>query len=201
MTDSPGLIGSHRLRLRALPLERAIPTIPLRSGQPIEKTEPKSADELRADREWLRDQQPLLTACVFCDWTFAGTVGEGRRAALEHRVVEHSAAAVRVGRGRRGMRWGKSDESDPLVVAARAEQNRVRAEREDADRLAKIERGRQDRGEEPQALLGAEPPTQTAGSLSPRDESGWEAGGMLAAEDAGTGEVGVPPCPDWEEAA
>lgn len=37
-------------------------------------------------QEW-RDEQPLVTRCAFCPWSFEGTAGEGREAAVEHRAV------------------------------------------------------------------------------------------------------------------
>jgi len=147
VTDSPGLIGRHRVGVRATPLGVAMLPGTRRpfeeQSQPIAEFVPKTADELRADREERRDAAPMSTSCAFCDWTFEGTAGECRDEASAHRETAHPDAQNRVGR-RRGQSIGawRRDETDD-VTADRAEANRVRAEREDAERLAKIERGRQ----------------------------------------------------------
>ena len=153
--------------------------------------------EMKAEhQEWL-DSQPTSTSCLFCDWTFDGTAAECRDAAAAHREQSHPDAQNRLGR-RRGKSVGAwRKEAGETASAERAEANRLRAEREDADRLAKIERGRQrdalakldagepqDREEEiPGARLDAEQPEPQPGcSPPPRDETGLEE--TPAAEDA-----------------
>jgi hypothetical protein len=89
-----------------------------------------------------RDNTPLTSRCTFCGWTHHGTAIEGRAAALEHRRAEHPEAAARPRRPRARRSWPKtslrtsSDEAQIRVDAAEA--NRVRAEREDGERLEKV---------------------------------------------------------------
>ena len=44
--------------------------------------------------EWALAQQ-TLTKCGLCDWTFEGTMAEGKLAAKEHRESEHPELAQR----------------------------------------------------------------------------------------------------------
>lgn len=192
MTDSPRIIGRSRVQPRALPLGAAVPLNYRRpfdpTADPVEPITPKTADEFRAESEERRDQQPMATGCGFCDWRFEGTAGACREAAAAHREVEHPDATNRVGRGRgRGIgKWQRDTRNPDVIAADRAEANRVRAEREDAERLANIELGRQrdalasmdaglpqDREEEKGAHAphAESPAPQTADSPPPRDES------------------------------
>jgi hypothetical protein len=96
-------------------------------------------------QEWA-DSQVTTSACAFCDWTFEGTAGEGRERALEHRRAEHPEACVRKPRRRgsnmrkRALRTASEEEQ---VKVDTEEARRVRSEREQAEMLAKIERGRE----------------------------------------------------------
>ncbi len=96
------------------------------------------------EREWA-DSQTITTACAFCDWTFEGTVLEGREKALAHRQKKHPEACIRRPRPK-GSRITKrklrtAGEEEQIKIDA-AEANRVRSEREQAQMLATIERGR-----------------------------------------------------------
>lgn len=197
MSDAPRLIGRNRVGPQANSLGRAITLAP---RSLVDAAAPKDGHgnaggkkigEINADhQEWL-DAQELTTACAFCDWSFTGRSDVGRDAARQHREAKHPEANVR--RSRRGSlivpkhRRTEAEEAEAAVNAAEA--NRVRAEREDAERVAKIERGRQrdalaaldagepqDREEEKKGPPQSdEPPTpQTAGSPPPRDETGDE---------------------------
>jgi hypothetical protein len=97
-------------------------------------------------QEWA-DSQVTTSYCMFCDdWTFEGTAGEGREAALEHRRAKHPEACVRKPRRRgsnmrkRALRTASEEEQ---VKVDTEEARRVRSEREQAEMLAKIERGRE----------------------------------------------------------
>jgi hypothetical protein len=57
----------------------------------------ESTKQRLADGSWSRgeerrreqaeaDARPMLTRCAFCEWTFSGTVGEGREEAAAHRL-------------------------------------------------------------------------------------------------------------------
>lgn len=145
--DAPTLIGRHRVGGRAANLGQAVPVgrRPF-EDPPVEKTEPKSSDELRADEAARRDAQPVLTLCGLCeDFRFEGPAGEGRELARAHREAEHPQACVRRARGARRItrRAGRSEEANAQIKFEADEARRVRAEREDAERLVKVERGRQ----------------------------------------------------------
>jgi hypothetical protein len=122
--------------------------VPVRLGERTEKTSylGRPAAEMKADhREWL-DEQPTSTRCLFCDWTFDGTAAECRDAARVHREQKHpEATVVRGHRGRMRLapKGQRTAAENAQAAADAAEARRVRAEREDAERLAKIERGRQ----------------------------------------------------------
>lgn len=202
MSDTPGLIGRNRVGMRATPLGVAMLPGTRRPfdderEQPVGSVVPKTAEELRADRDERRDAAPMSTACAFCDWAFEGTAGECRDAAAAHRERAHPDAQNRLGRPRMRQvpRHLRTDAENEQGALAAAEARRVRAEREDADRLAKIERGRQrdalaamdagepqDREEEP---LGPhrdyEKPgrPRPASSPPPRDDIGPEEASAL----------------------
>lgn len=48
-----------------------------------------SSDEMRLRHAEWAGEQPATTSCAFCDWTYAGTVAEGRQLAAGHRRVHH----------------------------------------------------------------------------------------------------------------
>jgi hypothetical protein len=98
-----------------------------------------------AEQSWA-DDQITTSSCAFCRWKFKGTAFEGRGAALAHRQEKHPEACIRKPR-RSGTRITKrklrsAGEEEQIKVDA-AEANRVRAEREQGEMLAKIERGRE----------------------------------------------------------
>lgn len=89
----------------------------------------------------IRDAQPIVERCLFCDWTWIGLAGEGRQAALEHRKAKHPEAAVRKARvrvHRISKKALRSAGEEAQITLDAAEANRRRAEREEADRLAKV---------------------------------------------------------------
>lgn len=164
--------------------------VPVRLGERTESAsyQGKPATEMQAEhREWL-DAQPLATSCAFCEWTFEGTTAECREAARAHREQEHPAATNRLGRHRRKSKpkHQRTDAEKEQASREATEARRVRAEREDAARVAQIERGRQrdalanaggpqGREEEQRAHTHAESPApHPADSPPPRDESGLE---------------------------
>ena len=98
----------------------------------------KRAAEIRADDDAWRDEGRVVESCLFCPWTYAGTAGEGRAMARAHREARHPEAV-----GRRTYR------KPPRSYQIRApgdqvieDQRRARLEREEAERLATIARGR-----------------------------------------------------------
>jgi hypothetical protein len=56
----------------------------------IRKAGGKIISQDEANFEAWAIEQPNLTSCVFCPWTFKGTVAEGTIAFAEHRAAEHS---------------------------------------------------------------------------------------------------------------
>jgi hypothetical protein len=111
----------------------------------------KPMAELRAEAEADRDNQPVTESCLFCRWTYTGPAGVGRERARRHRETRHPEATVRRVRRRRGGWRKKSDMTVSEAAQASldaAEANRARAEREEAEKLATILRGRLRRGEE-----------------------------------------------------
>lgn len=169
---------------QAISIGRAAMLQPRQLSDP-EAPKEKSLTELGGDIRAFLDQQPLKTGCAFCDWTHDGTAAEGRTAARAHRAQEHPSAKNRVGRRRISLkqRGQRTDEENALAALDAADARRRRAEKEDADRLAKVQRAR-DRGD----VIG---PHHDA-----RDTGGKEAEGTPAAEDAGTGVAGVSSTPD-----
>ena len=104
-----------------------------------------SGEVLRARHQEWADSNPARSECLFCNWSHQGTAGECREAALEHRQQEHPEACIRKPRGK-GRRITKrklrsASEEEQIKVDA-AEANRVRREREVAEMLEKVERGR-----------------------------------------------------------
>ena len=111
----------------------------------------KPAAEMRAELAAARDLEPIVTRCLFCRWKYTGNAGVGRERARRHREARHPEATVRTVRRRRGGWRKKSDMTGSEAAQAAldaAEANRVRSEREEADRLAKVLAGRLRRGEE-----------------------------------------------------
>lgn len=84
----------------------------------------------RRQRAWA-DEQPTLTLCGFCGWRHEGSAVDGRVAYGEHRAAAHPESL-------KGKRGSAKRRKDVEIEEARARL----AEREDADRLAKIEQGR-----------------------------------------------------------
>lgn len=103
----------------------------------------KPSEETLALIAEARDGAPMRTECFFCDWTFVGTAGAARDSARTHREQQHPEASVP--RARKTIRMKKrslrSKEEEAQAALDAAEANRVRAEREDAERLAKVLRG------------------------------------------------------------
>lgn len=99
----------------------------------------KPAKIMDAEAAAVRDRQPIVTSCAYCSWQHDGAAVDGRLAALEHRRLKHPEAFGRKTARKRSVtqRWGAKPD-DELI----AEQNRVRAEREEAVQLATIARGR-----------------------------------------------------------
>jgi hypothetical protein len=106
----------------------------------------RSAQAMREDHQAWADQQTLTSSCAFCDWTHEGPALEVRELALAHRQVEHPEACIRRARpkGSRIMkRKLRSAGEEEQVKIDAAEANRLRSEREQAQMLATIERGRE----------------------------------------------------------
>jgi hypothetical protein len=101
---------------------------------------------MREDHQSWADQQTMTSSCAFCDWTHEGPALEVREFALAHRQVEHPEACVRRARPR-GSRITKrklrSAGEEAQIKIDAAEANRIRAEREQDQMLATIERGRE----------------------------------------------------------
>ena len=122
---------------------------PSRSDQsPPEKTYTAagelSAESMKATHQFWADGQVVTSSCAFCDWTHEGTALEGREEAKKHREKEHPEACIRKPRMRRRISKQKlrsASEEEQISVDA-AEARRIRAERDEAAILAKIERGR-----------------------------------------------------------
>jgi uncharacterized protein YaiL (DUF2058 family) len=106
----------------------------------------KPAAVIRAEQQAFADAMQTITFCIHCpDWTHTGTALEGREASLKHRRREHPETLIRKPRkGHKGMRKRalRSAREEEQVSLDAAEANRARSEREQAEMLAKIERGR-----------------------------------------------------------
>jgi hypothetical protein len=98
----------------------------------------KPAAEMRADAATWRDQEPVTESCLFCDWNYTGLVADGRQAAKTHRT-KHHPEADRPQRPTANPAATRSGPSDDQVIE---ENRRARLAREEAERLATIERGR-----------------------------------------------------------
>jgi len=98
----------------------------------------------QAHQNWM-DEQPITTRCAFCDWTHEGPAGEGRDAARAHREKKHPEACVlKPSRRRRiSKRQNRSAAEEAQIRVDTADARRSRQEREEAEMLAKIQRGRE----------------------------------------------------------
>jgi hypothetical protein len=149
MSDTATHQGVRRVT-RVRQLGDAVPTIrPFRDNRDDVKIEPKTSEELRADRDARRDAAPMSTSCGVdgCTWSSSGTAGECRKAAAAHRARKHPELTGRKTHRKGGIKFKRRGEDvDPATVA---ESRRVRQEKDDAARLETINRGRATRGEEP----------------------------------------------------
>jgi hypothetical protein len=106
----------------------------------------KPAAVFRAEQQAAADIIQTVTSCLHClDWTHTGTALQGREASLEHRRVQHpETLLLKPRKGHKGMRKRslRSAHEEEQVSLDAAEANRARSEREQAEMLAKIERGR-----------------------------------------------------------
>ena len=64
-----------------------------RPNQPISRA-------LKLERE-SRDSAPMTTRCAHCNWTFLGTAGQGREAAIDHRTLDHPELPIHTPNRRR----------------------------------------------------------------------------------------------------
>jgi len=104
-----------------------------------------SAEEMRLAEQALADAKPTTSSCMFCDWTHEGTALECREEAKAHREREHPEACIRRPRRRRMTRKRElrtASEQEQIRIDTQ-EARRVRHEREQAEMLAKVERGRE----------------------------------------------------------
>jgi hypothetical protein len=88
-----------------------------------------SSEMGRRHLTWL-DEQPLIVSCAFCGWRLEAPAADARAAAAAHRAEAHPDLAPS---GRKKSRKTRE------IETARAK----RAEREDEQRLVKVEQGRQ----------------------------------------------------------
>jgi hypothetical protein len=131
-TITPSPDGGHGRALRPLTA----------NGTPVKNWRDysgKPAKVMAAEAAAVRDAQPILTSCAYCDWTHDGIAAEGRLAALEHRKLKHPEAVGRKVVRRSPIKYRARVKPDDDLIA---EQNRIRAEREEAVQLATIARGR-----------------------------------------------------------
>ncbi len=105
----------------------------------------KSADAIRAEGQAWADAQVMTSSCTFCDWTHEGPAVECRAKALKHRQKKHPEACVLRPRMRRRIskRKNRTASEEAQIAVDTEEANRLRRERDEAQVLAKIERGRE----------------------------------------------------------
>ena len=109
---------------RATSLGQAHPVVSRASTKALGSDGGKTAAQMTADHAAWRDDQPILTLCGFCDWTFKGTAAEGRDAAAAHRSHKHPDAKP-VRRRRKGLTLAhlrdndKHAQAEALAEAAR----------------------------------------------------------------------------------
>jgi hypothetical protein len=200
MSDTATHQGVRRVT-RVRQLGDAVPIVrPFRDDSDDVKVTPKTADELRADAEARRDAQPMSTSCAVtgCGFAYTGTAGECRTEAAGHRAAVHpELAGVRT--YRKGIAFKRrGQEVDEAVIA---ESRRLRQEREDAQRVETINRGRRARGETLLEEVAAERlgPDGATSSSSPttRPEETmrrtWTRDTLIAALQTVAGELGRTP--------
>ena len=104
------------------------------------------SEVMRNELQAWADSVITTTSCLFCeDWKHEGSAGEGREQARAHREKEHPEACIRKPRQRKRQtkrELRSAGEQEQIAVDA-AHANRVRREREEAQMLEKIERGRE----------------------------------------------------------
>ena len=68
-----------------------------------------------------RDRQPLVSRCVFCEWTYLGRAAEGREKALQHRTEAHPEAPAhsKIRRSRRSSGQMKDWEREEMEANRR----------------------------------------------------------------------------------
>jgi hypothetical protein len=94
----------------------------------------ESTKQRLADGSWSRgeerrreqadlDARPVTSYCLWCDWTFDGTAGEGRRAFEEHRYLSHPEIPYGKRRRKRGPspRLGSDAERHAASAARQAD--------------------------------------------------------------------------------
>jgi hypothetical protein len=147
MSDTATHQGVRRVT-RVRTLGDAVPAFrPFRDDSDDVKVVPKTSDELRADAEARRDAQPMSTSCgvTGCGWVHTGTAGECRAAAAGHRASVHPELTGSRTHRKAGIKFKRpGQEVDSAVIA---ESRRLRLEREEAQRVETINRGRRARGE------------------------------------------------------
>lgn len=81
----------------------------------------KLAEQLNAEHDAWRDQQPTVTTCARCGWRHVGLAGDGRAAFKQHLAAQHpEVKKTRRRFYRTGFNKGDSTERlEALVVAER----------------------------------------------------------------------------------
>ncbi len=104
----------------------------------------RSAESIRADGQAWADAQVMTSSCAFCGWTVEGTALDCREEALKHRQKKHPEACILKPRLRRRIskKKNRSAAEEAQIAVDTAEARRVRAQREQEEMLAKIEKGR-----------------------------------------------------------
>lgn len=125
------------------PCDGRTPLSPSRSGYTA--TGNRTAESMRESHQTWADEQLMTSSCAFCDWMFEGTAVECRDEARVHREEKHPEACVRKARLRQrriSKRKLRTAGEEAQIAVDTAEARRLRHEREQAEMLAKIERGR-----------------------------------------------------------
>lgn len=127
---------------RAVPLGEAIPPYMLRRDRPAEPAGPaKTPEERRQEEAERADAQPIRTQCGICGWSFEGTVGEGRAAAIAHREERHPELDAAPGPRRGISRWTRSANDEREREAAMVEvERRQRTTHADDDGRGALDR-------------------------------------------------------------
>lgn len=153
MSESPSIVGVHRVtRVRTLGHAVPVPLGRSHDGTTADAPTPKTAEEMRADQDARRDAAPMVTSCAAdgCPWTHTGTAGECRAEAATHRADVHPELVSRRTYRKGGSKIGAKVD-DTIIEEARQR----RRDREEADQLEKIERGRAARGESLEEVASA----------------------------------------------